>query len=84
MMTSNTESKREQMQIVSMDSLVPQDHMLRLIDKAIAWSFIYDLVEDKYSSDMGRPSMDPVTLIANRMRISHREKRWQEKETSLR
>jgi len=63
MMTSNTERKREQMQFVSMDDLVPQDHMLRLIDKAIDWSFIYDLVEDKYSSDMGRPSMDPVTLI---------------------
>ena len=63
MMTSNTERKREQMQFVSMDDLVPQDHMLRLIDKAIDWSFIYDLVENKYSSDMGRPSMDPVTLI---------------------
>ncbi len=63
MMTSNTESKHEQMQIVSMDALVPQDHMLRLIDKAIDWSFIYDLVEDKYSPDMGRPNMDPVTLI---------------------
>ena len=34
-MTSNTERKREQMQFVSMDDLVPQDHMLRLIDKAI-------------------------------------------------
>ncbi len=63
MMTSNTERKREQMQFVNMDDLVPQDHMLRLIDKAIDWSFIYDLVEDKYSSNMGRPSMDPVTLI---------------------
>ena len=46
-----------------MDDLVPQDHMLRLIEKAIDWSFIYDLVQDKYSQDMGRPSMDPVTLI---------------------
>ena len=63
MMTSNTERKREQLQFVSMDDLVPQDHMLRLIDNAIDWSFIYELVEDKYSSDMGRPSMDPVTLI---------------------
>ena len=63
MMTSNTEIKREQLQFVSMDDLVPQDHMLRLIDKAIDWSFIYELVEDKYSPDMGRPSMDPVTLI---------------------
>ena len=63
MMTSNTERKREQLQFVSMDDLVPQGHMLRLIDKAIDWSFIYNLVEEKYSSDMGRPSMDPVTLI---------------------
>lgn len=63
MMTSNTKRNREQLQFVSMDDLVPKDHMLRLIDKAIDWSFIYDLVEDKYSPDMGRPSMDPVTLI---------------------
>ncbi len=46
-----------------MDSMVPQDHMLRLIDKAIDWNFIYDLVEDKYCPDNGRPSMDPVMLI---------------------
>ena len=26
-----------------MDDLVPQDHLLRLIDQAIDWSFIYDL-----------------------------------------
>ena len=51
MMTSNTERKREQMQFVSMDDLVPKDHLLRLIDKAIDWSFIYNLVEDKYSSE---------------------------------
>ncbi len=43
--------------------LVPENHMLRLIDKAIDWRFIYDLVEDKYSKEIGRPSMDPVTLI---------------------
>ncbi len=46
-----------------MSDLVPEDHILRLIDEAIDWSFIYDLVEDKYSKDKGRPSLDPVTLI---------------------
>lgn len=46
-----------------MDDMVPQDHMLRLIDKAIDWNFIYDLVEEKYCPDNGRPSMDPVMLI---------------------
>ena len=46
-----------------MDDMVPQNHMLRLIDKAIDWDFIYDLVEEKYCLANGRPSMDPVMLI---------------------
>ena len=63
MMTQNTNKKREQMQMFCMDDLVPQDHLLRLIDKAIVWSFIYDLVEKRYCPDNGRPSVDPVVLI---------------------
>ena len=63
MLTRNSENKRSQTQIISIDDLVPEDHLLRLIDKTIDWSFIYDLVEDKYCLDNGRPSMDPVTLI---------------------
>ena len=63
MMTKDTEKKREQLQMICMDDLVPQNHLLRIIDKAIDWRFIYDLVEGKYSPDFGRPSMDPVVLI---------------------
>ena len=63
MMTQETEKVRKQMQIVCIDDLVPKDHLLRLIDKAIDWTFIYDLVRDTYSDGMGRPSIDPVTLI---------------------
>ena len=63
MMTQNADKKREQLQVFCMDDMVPQDHLLRIIDKAIDWNFIYDLVVDKYSSDNGRPSMDPVMLI---------------------
>ena len=63
MMTQNADKKREQIQFYCIDDLVPKDHLLRLIDKAIDWTFIYDLVEDKYSPDFGRPSMDPVMLI---------------------
>ncbi len=63
MMTEENEKIRKQMQIVCIDDLVPQNHLLRIIDKAIDWSFIYDLVRDKYSSETGRPSIDPVTLI---------------------
>jgi transposase len=63
MMTKNADKKREQMLMFCMDDMVPQNHMLRAIDKAIDWTFIYDLVEDKYCMDNGRPSMDPVMLI---------------------
>lgn len=63
MMTKNADKKREQMLMFCMDDMVPQNHMLRLIDKAIDWNFIYDLVEEKYCPDNGRPSMDPVMLI---------------------
>ncbi len=63
MITEQTERIRNQIQMVSIDELVPQDHLLRIIDKAIDWSFIYDLVRNKYSPDNGRPSIDPVVLI---------------------
>ena len=63
MMTQENEKIRKQMQIVCIDDLVPQEHLLRIIDKAIDWTFIYDLVKDKYSAETGRPSIDPVTLI---------------------
>ena len=63
MMTQETEKVRKQIQIVCIDDLVPQDHLLRLMDRAIDWTFIYDLVRDTYSDGMGRSSIDPVTLI---------------------
>lgn len=63
MMTQNADKKREQIQMFCMDDMVPQEHLLRIIDKAIDWTFIYSLVEEKYSQENGRPSMDPVMLI---------------------
>ena len=63
MMTKKIDKKRGQMMVFCMDDMVPQDHLLRLIDRAIDWNFIYDLVEERYCHDNGRPSMDPVMLI---------------------
>ena len=63
MMTQNADKNRDQIQMLCMDDLVPENHLLRLVDAAIDWTFIYDLVEEKYCPDNGRPSMDPVTLI---------------------
>lgn len=62
MISKNTDT-REQIQMISIEQLVPKDHLLRKIDKYIDFNFIYELVEDKYCQDNGRPSIDPVVLI---------------------
>lgn len=53
---------RDQFQMVTLESLVPLDHIIRKIDAAIDLSFIYDLVKDLYS-EVGKESIDPVVLI---------------------
>jgi transposase len=63
MMTKDGTANREQIELLSLDQLVPEDHLVRKIENAIDWSFIYELVEETYSEDIGRPSLDPVTLI---------------------
>ena len=63
MMSQEAGKKRQQIQMFCMDDMVPKDHLLRQIEEAIDWSFIYDLVKERYSLDNGRPSLDPVTLI---------------------
>ena len=56
-MLTSEKKKREQIQVLCIDDLVPEEHLLRKIENAIDWSFIYELVEDKYSKDKGRPSI---------------------------
>lgn len=62
MMSKNQKSERDQIEMITIDQLVPQDHLVRKIESAIDFSFIYPLVESLYST-LGRPSVDPVVLI---------------------
>ena len=62
-MLSKNQTDGKSVQIVALDDLVPKDHLLRKVDAAVDFEFIYDLVEDKYSADNGRPSIDPVVLF---------------------
>ena len=56
------ESRRE-IQIISIEDLVPENHILRIIDRAVNLDFIYDEVWGLYCADNGRPSVDPVVLF---------------------
>ena len=54
---------RHVIEIVGIDSLVPEEHLLRKIDKAVDFSRLYEMVEPLYCEDNGRPSVDPVVLF---------------------
>ena len=47
---------------LSLDHLVPEDHLLRQIDRAVDFAFIRPLCRPFYSHT-GRPSVDPVVLF---------------------
>lgn len=56
-------TQQSELELVSIETLVPSDHLLRKINKAIDFSFIYDKVEHLYCKDNGRPPIDPVMLF---------------------
>lgn len=55
--------KQQEYETVLIDSLVPKDHILRIIDENIDFSFIYDLTKDLYCENNGRPAIDPELLF---------------------
>lgn len=62
MLTKKSNEGRVQVEFNSLEDLVPKDHLLRKIENALDFNFIYDEVAELYSA-IGRPSIDPVVLI---------------------
>lgn len=62
-MLKEKSSHNNKMELVALDQLVPEDHLLRKIDKTISFRFIYEKVEHLYCKDNGRPPVDPVLLF---------------------
>lgn len=54
---------RQQKEITSPDALVPQDHLLRLLDRAIDFDFILDATAHLYCENNGRPALDPRLMF---------------------
>ena len=62
-MLKEPEIAQQAMELVTIESLVPQDHLLRKIDQAIDLEFIRERVRHLYCADNGRPALDPVVLF---------------------
>ncbi|MEB6200666.1 IS5/IS1182 family transposase, partial [Mammaliicoccus fleurettii] len=58
-MLNKSTDKHDQYEMIAVSELVPKNHLLRKVDKVLDLNFVYDLVEDKYCLDNGRPSIDP-------------------------
>ncbi len=55
--------KQQKMSLVIMEQMVPEDHLLRKVDRAVDFSFIHDLCAPLYCADNGRPAIDPEILF---------------------
>ncbi len=62
-MLKQRREKQQQMELVIMEQMVPEDHFLRKVDRAVDFSFIYDLCAPLYCADNGRPAIDPEILF---------------------
>lgn len=47
---------------INLDCLVPDDYLLRRLDKLVSFDFVRNITKDYYSHT-GKPSIDPVVLV---------------------
>ena len=57
------QDSRKEVVITDIEALVPQNHLLRKIEKVMDYEWLYERLEPYYCEDNGRPSTDPVVLI---------------------
>ena len=63
-MIGNQERWQEDLFVAgSLSSLIPHDHILKLVDKVMDLSWLRDQVKDLYCCDNGRPGIDPEAAV---------------------
>jgi transposase len=62
-MLKKPEAQQQELELVSIEALVPEKHLLRKIDRAVDFSFIHGRVKHLYCEDNGRPALEPVVLF---------------------
>ena len=64
MYVKKNRTNQRQIKFLCLEDLVPPDHLLRDIDRAIDFGFIYEEVRGLYSEiEWGKPGIDPVCLF---------------------
>ena len=62
-MYRESSGKQQRVELVTLEELVPQEHLLRKIEEAIDFSFINKICKPYYSETKGRPAIEPEVLF---------------------
>ena len=62
-MIERQSDKRSEIKMLDIEELMPKEHLLRKIDRAVDWSHIYELTDKYYCAENGRPAVDPIVLV---------------------
>ena len=62
MLVKNKKDNNYQLELINIDTHIPENHFLRILERNFNFEFIYEHVV-KFYSTVGRPSIDPVVLI---------------------
>jgi transposase len=62
-MLKKPQPAQTELEMVTLEGLVPTDHLLRKIDAVIDFSFIHNRVAGLYCPDNGRPPLDPTLMF---------------------
>jgi transposase len=71
-MLGKNQKEESMFQMVTMSDLVPRDYYYRKVNQLVDFSFIREMVKEKYCTDNGRPSKAPE-LILRMMLIGYLE-----------
>jgi len=62
-MIKRKQQRQLKMELVCLDELVPDEHILKKVDKTVDFEFIREKTAHLYCQDNGRPAVDPVVLF---------------------
>ena len=56
-------NSRDDLNVCSVDQLVPEGHLVRKLDKALDFESFRSLLSPYYDESKGRPSIDPLVIL---------------------
>ena len=62
-MLKRPEVAQQELELISIEALVPEKLLLRKVDQTVDFNFIRQRVKHLYCEDNGRPALEPVVLF---------------------